>query len=136
MAYKLFIIIKMRNNSVEDQIQWVLLYMQERSVDIWKKNITEDLRSENLSYAIVGEFLLDLKEEFSGGDDKMIKVTELKKVEQGGKTREEFVQEFRRVVRGSRYKERLLIEEFKRGMNEIIRRKLMEAEKPPRSIEQ
>ena len=126
----------MRNNSVEDQIQWVLLYMQERSVDIWKKNITEDLRSENLSYAIVGEFLLDLKEEFSGGDDKMIKVTELKKVEQGGKTREEFVQEFRRVVRGSRYKERLLIEEFKRGMNEIIRRKLMEAEKPPRSIEQ
>ena len=71
----------MRNNSVEDQIQWVLLYMQERSVDIWKKNITEDLRSENLSYAIVGEFLLDLKEEFSGGDDKMIKVTELKKIE-------------------------------------------------------
>ena len=96
----------------------------------------EDLGSGNLSYAIVEEFLLDLKEEFSGGDDKMIKVTELKKVEQGGKTREEFVQEFRRVVRGSRYKERLLIEEFKRGMNEIIRRKLMEAEKPPRSIEQ
>ena len=126
----------MRNNSVEDQIQWVLLYMQERSVDIWKKNITEDLRSENLSYAIVGEFLLDLKEEFSGGDDKMIKVTELKKVEQGGKTREEFVQEFRRVVRGSRYKERLLIEEFKRGINEIIRRKLIESEKPLRSIEQ
>jgi len=110
--------------------------MPEMSVDIWKENITEDLRSENMSYAIVGEFLLDLKEEFSGGDDEMIKVTELKKVEQEGKTREEFVQEFRRVVRRSRYEERLLIEEFKRGMNETIRRKLMKAEKPPRSIEQ
>ena len=41
----------------------------------------EDLGSGNLSYAIVEEFLLDLKEEFSGGDDQMIKVTELKKIE-------------------------------------------------------
>jgi len=41
---------------------------------------------------------------------------------------EEFVQEFRRVTKESRYKERLLIEEFKRKMNKIIRRKLMETE--------
>ena len=49
---------------------------------------------------------------------------------------EEFVQEFRRAVRGSRYKERPLIEEFKRRMNGMIRRKLMEAERPPTSIKQ
>jgi len=41
---------------------------------------------------------------------------------------EEFVQEFKRVARGSRYEERLLVEEFKREMNSMIRRKLMEAE--------
>jgi len=41
---------------------------------------------------------------------------------------EEFVQEFRRAARGSEYKRCLLIEEFKRGMNEVIRRKLMETE--------
>jgi len=29
-----------------------------------------------------------------------------------------------------------LIEEFKRGMNEIIQKKLMEVERPPTSIEQ
>jgi len=29
-----------------------------------------------------------------------------------------------------------LIEEFKRGMNGVIRRKLMEAERPPTSIKQ
>ena len=49
---------------------------------------------------------------------------------------EEFVQEFKRAVRDSGYKGRLLIEEFKRGMNRMIRRKLMEAKNQPGSIEQ
>ena len=40
----------------------------------------------------------------------------------------EFVQDFKRTARGSSYEGRLLIEEFKRGMNGSIRRKLMEAE--------
>ena len=39
-------------------------------------------------------------------------------------------------MRGSRYEGRLLIEEFKREMNGIIRRKLIKAERPPTSIEQ
>jgi len=42
----------------------------------------EDLESGDLSYATVGEFLVDLKEEFGGGDDKTMNVVELKKVEQ------------------------------------------------------
>lgn len=49
---------------------------------------------------------------------------------------EEFVQKFRKAARGSGYKERSLVEKFKRGMNETIRRKLMETERPPGSIEQ
>jgi len=38
--------------------------------------------------------------------------------------------------KGSRYEGGALIEEFKRRMNSIIRRKLMEEEQPPRSIKQ
>jgi len=102
---------------------------------MWKKNVMEDLENESLSYATVGEFLSDLKEKFGREDDKIIKVVELKKVEQGNKTIEEFVQKFRRVAKGSRYEGRLLIEEFKRGMNRVIRRKLIEVEHSPRSIE-
>jgi len=49
---------------------------------------------------------------------------------------EEFVQEFKQVARGSGYEECPLIKEFKRGMNGVIRRKLMEAENQPGSIEQ
>jgi len=47
---------------------------------------------------------------------------------------EKFVQEFRRATRGSGYKERLLVEEFKRGMNRMIKQKLMESEHPPKNI--
>ena len=39
-------------------------------------------------------------------------------------------------MRGSGYKGRPLVEEFKREMNRAIRRKLMEAENQPGSIEQ
>jgi len=73
----------------------------------------------------VGEFLAAIKKEFRKGKEKSVKVAELKRVEQEGRTIEEFVQEFRRAARGSRYKRRLLIEKFKRGMNGMIRRKLM-----------
>jgi len=48
--------------------------------------------SGSLSYATVKEFLLDLKEEFGKGDNKTIKVMELKRVEQRSKTMEKFVQ--------------------------------------------
>jgi len=104
--------------------------------DIWKENILKDLEAGALEYIIVGEFLVDLKREFDGGDNETIKVSELKNVEQGNRIMEEFVQEFRRVTRGSRYKEKLLVEEFKRRINSVIRRKLMETEMSSRSIEQ
>jgi len=96
----------------------------------------EDLKAGILEYETVGEFLTDIRKEFGGGDKEVVKVAELKRLEQGGRIMEEFVQEFRRAARGSGYEGRLLIKEIKRGMSEVIRRKLMEAERPPTNIEQ
>ena len=121
---------------MEEQIQWVLTYVQGGSADVWKENMMEELESGKVEYESVEEFLTCLKKEFRGGEEESVKVAELRKIEQGGKTMEEFVQEFKRVARESSYKGRLLVEEFKRGMNGGIRRKLMEAENPPASIEQ
>jgi len=64
------------------------------------------------------EFLAAIKKEFGGKEEELVKVTELKRLEQGGKTMEEFVQEFRRTAKESRYKERPLVEELKRGMEQ------------------
>jgi len=55
-------------------------------------------------------------------------MVELKKVKQESRTMEAFVQEFRRVAKESRYEGWPLIEEFKRGMNGVIRQKLIESE--------
>ena len=103
---------------------------------MWKENVMEELESGEMEYETAEEFLMTLKKEFSGGEEESVKVAELRKMEQGGRMMEEFIQEFKRVVRGSGYKGRLLMEEFKRGINRGIRRKLIEAESSPTSIEQ
>ena len=100
-----------------------------------KRDMMEELETGEVEYESVEDFLICLKKEFGGGEKESVKVAELRKLEQGGKTMEEFVQEFKRAARGSRYEGKPLVEEFKRGMNGEIRRKLMEVENLPASIE-
>jgi len=135
-AYKLDIRIKMREKAIKEQIQWILLYVQGGSADVWKENILEDLEARELEYTMMGEFLAEIKREFRGENKKTVKIAELRRIEQGGKTMEEFVQEFRRAARGSEYKGHPLIKEFKREINSTIRRRLVEAKRQPTSIEQ
>jgi len=134
-ACRLYIKMKLRGNMVEEQIQWVLTYVQGGSVDVWKENVMEELEAGEIEYESVEEFFTILKREFGAGEEESVKAAELRKIEQGGRTMEEFVQEFKRAARGSGYEGRLLVEEFKRGMNGGIRRKLIEAENLPTSIE-
>jgi len=96
----------------------------------------EELEAGEMEYETVEEFLTVLRKEFGGGKEEVVKTAELRKLEQGGRTMEEFVQEFKRTARGSGYEGRLLVKEFKRGINREIRRKLMEVENPLTSIEQ
>jgi len=135
-ACKLYIRMRMRGESVEGQVQWILLYVQGGTADVWKENVMEELEAGEIEYETAEEFLMNLKKEFGRGEEEAVKAAELRKLEQGGKTIEEFVQEFKRAARGSGYEGRPLVEEFKRGMNRGIRTKLMEAENLPASIEQ
>ena len=64
---------------------------------------------------------MNLKREFGGGDNKIMKIARLKKVEQESRMIEEFVQEFRRTARGSEYERRPLVKEFKREMNRVMK---------------
>jgi len=136
IACRLYLRMKMREATVEEQVQWVLSYVQGGLADVWKENVMEELEAGEIEYKIAEKFLMSLRKEFRGGEEESVKAAELRKLEQGGITMEEFVQEFKRAARGSRYEERLLMEEFKRGINRGIRRKLMEAKNLPASIEQ
>jgi len=135
-ACRLYLRMKMREATVEEQVFWVLSHVQGGSVDVWKENVMEELESEEIEYETAEELLTTLKKEFGGGEEESVKAAELRKLEQEGRTMEEFMQEFKQAARGSGYEGRPLVEEFKRGMNRGIRRKLMEAENLPTSIEQ
>ena len=111
-------------------------YIQGGTADVWKENVMEELEIGEIEYELVEDFLTYLKKKFGGEEEELVKAAELRKLEQGGRTMEEFVQEFKRAARGSGYKGWLLVEEFKRGMNGVIRRKLMKSENQPGSIEQ
>ena len=60
-------------------------------MDVWKENILEDLEARLLEYKITRKFLAKIKKKFKGGDEKTVKLAELKRVEQGGKMMEKFV---------------------------------------------
>ena len=82
---------KMREVAVEEQIQWVLSYVQGGLADIWKENVLENLKEGELEYESVGEFLVAIKKEFEEGEEELVKVAELRRLEQGGKIIEEFM---------------------------------------------
>ena len=69
-TYKLFLKIRMRGDLVEEQIQQLLSYVQRELVDVQKENILEDLKSEDLEYKIVEEFLAEIRKEFRREDEE------------------------------------------------------------------
>ena len=90
-ACRLYIKMRLKGNMMEEQIQWVLTYVQGESADIWKENVMEELEVEEVEYESVEEFFTILRKEFGGGEEELVKAAELRKLEQGGKTMEEFV---------------------------------------------
>jgi len=51
----------------------------------------ENLKNESLEFATVKDFLTDLKQEFGNGNNKLVKIAELKNIEKRLKTIKEFV---------------------------------------------
>jgi len=77
-ACRSYLRMKMKEGTVEEQIIWVLSYVQGGSADIWKENIMEELESGEVEYESVKEFFTSLKREFGGGEEESIKAAELR----------------------------------------------------------
>ena len=80
-ACRLYLRMKMREATVKEQVQWILLYVQGESADVWKENIMEELEAGEVEYKTAEEFLTSLKKEFGGGEEESVKVAELRKLE-------------------------------------------------------
>jgi len=135
-ACRLFMQMRMGQVGERSKISWVLSYVQGGAAEVWKDNVLDEITKGTLLVTTVEELFTKIRQEFGEFDEKSRKVDKLRALEQGGKTVDEYVQEFRRAARGSGYEERALVEEFKRGLNGAIRRRLAEAETPPTTITQ
>lgn len=83
MTCKLYLRMRMKGTIVKEQVQWMLMYVQEISADVWKKNVLEDLKAGVLEFKIVEKFLEKIKKELGGGEDEKAKnIAKLNEIEQ------------------------------------------------------
>ena len=135
-AARLYIRMKMTEEAATTQVAWVLSYVQGGVAEAWKDNLLDELAKGESEVDTVEKLFTKIRNDFGETSEEERKIEQLRTIEQGGRTCDEYVQEFKKVTRGSSYEGRPLIEEFKRGFNGPIRRKLAEAEEPPSTIEE
>ena len=135
-ACRLFMQMRLTQVAERNKISWVLSYVQGGIAEIWKDNVLDEITKGTSVVSTVEELFTKIRQEFGEFDEESRKVDELRVLEQGSKTVDEYVQEFRRAARGSGYEGRALVEEFKRGLSGMIRRRLAEAEMPSTTIVQ
>jgi len=131
---RLYLRMKMMDEVATTQVAWILLYVQGGVAEAWKDDLLDKLAKGESEMDTVEKLFTKIKNNFGKTLEEERKIEQLQTIEQGGRICNEYVQEFKKVARGSSYTRRPLIEEFKRGLNRAIRRKLAEAEEPPTTI--
>ena len=58
---------------------------------MWKENMLEELEAGELEFETVGKFLAEIRKEFGGEKEELVKAVELRRIEQAERTMEEFV---------------------------------------------
>jgi len=133
-AAHIYIRMKIREKAAMTQIAWVLLYVQRGVAEAWKDNLLDKLAKKELEVKTAEQLFSKIRNDFGEISEEERKIEQLRTIEQGGRTCDKYIQEFKKVARRSGYKGQLPIEEFKRGLNRAIRRKLAEVEEPPSTI--
>jgi len=130
----LYIRMKVAEEAAATQVAWVLSYVQGGVVETWKDNLLDKLAKGESKVESAEQLFTKIRDNFGETSEEERKIEQLRTIEQGKRTYNEYMQEFKKVTRRSSYEGRPLIEEFKRGLNRSIRRKLAEAEEPPTTI--
>ena len=133
-AARIYIRMKMSEETATTQMAWVLSCVQGGIAEAWKDNLMDELAKGESEVESVEQLFMKIRNDFGETSEEERKIEQLRTIEQGERTCDEYVQEFKKVARESGYEGRPLIEEFKRGLNGVIRRKLAEAKKPPTTI--
>ena len=103
-------------------------------MEAWKDNLLDELTKGESEVESTEQLFTKIRNNFGETSEEKRKIKQLRTIKQGGRTCDKYVQKFKKVARGSGYERRPLIEKFKRGLNESIKRKLVEAEELPTTI--
>jgi len=101
-----------------------------------EENLLDELLKEESEVETVEELFKKMENKFGETREEERKVEQLRTIEQGDRICDEYIQEFKKIARGSRYEGQPFIEEFKRGLNGRIKRKLAKTEALPCMIEE
>ena len=96
----------------------------------------DELSKGELEIEMAKKLFGKISNEFGEMAEEERKIEQLRTIEQRRRTYDKYIQEFKKIARGSSYERQPLIEEFKRGLSRVLRRKLAEAENPPSTIEE
>ena len=96
----------------------------------------DELSKGELEIEMAKKLFGKISNEFGEMAEEERKIEQLRTIEQGRRTYDKYIQEFKKIARGSSYERQPLIEEFKRGLSRVLRRKLAEAENLPSTIEE
>ena len=133
-AARIYIRIKMTEEAATTQVAWVLSYIQGGVAEAWKDNLMDELAKGESEVETAEQLFSKIRNDFGETSEEERKIKQLRTIEQGNRMCDEYIQEFKKVARGSGYEGRSLIEEFKRGLSRVLRRKLAETEEPPTTI--
>ena len=132
----LYIRMKMTKEIAMTQVIWVLPYVQGGVTEVQKDNLLDELSKGESKVELAKQLFMKIRNDFGEMLEKERKIEQLQTIEQGRRTCDKYVQEFKKVAKRSSYEGRPLIEEFKRGLNRAIKRKLAEAKEPLTTIEE
>ena len=130
----IYIRMKMMEEAATTQMAWVLSYVQGGVAEAWKNNLMDELAKGESEVETAEQLFSKIRNDFGETSEEERKIKQLRTIEQGNRMCDEYIQEFKKVARGSGYEGRPLIEEFKRGLSGVLRRKLAETEEPPTTI--
>jgi len=126
----LYLSMKIIKESKAIKMVWVLSYIQREVTEVWKNNLLDELSKGELEVETVEELFSKIRNKFGKTVEEERKIEQLRTIKQGGRICNEYVQEFKKIARESSYERWPLIEEFKRGLSGVLRRKLAKAESP------
>ena len=118
------------------KIYWILSYMTLSTAKTWRDYVVSLMYWQQHNFPSGDELLQEINQKFGDMDKRTTQLLKIRTMQQGDKPTDEHVQDFEKAVLEAGYDGYPLVVEFKRSLNQGLRRRLTELRPGPVTIEQ